>query len=98
MFVGLIWDMPPFPIWDTDTSNTLKSDLDSDVNFKWSVLFFGFGAGSAFADPVSAVLFMIPYWSLVLPLTILSAWLLLRKPGKSPEPVRQNPADNSQSS
>lgn len=98
LFFGLIWDMPPFSIWDTDQSNSLKRDLDSDANFKWSALFFGFGVGSAFNDPVSAALLMIPYWSLVLPLTILSAWLLLRKPGKFLEPVRQNPADNSQPS
>lgn len=98
LFFGLVWDMPPFPFWETDRSNKLKSDLEADANFKWSALLWGFGVGSALDDPVSAMLLMIPYWSLVMPLTILSAWLLLKKPRELPESAPQNLIHNRQSS
>ncbi len=37
------------------------------------------------------VLGLIPYWSLVLPLTLLSAWLLLSKPRQT-KPSTESPA------
>ncbi len=43
---------------------------------------FDFGAVHSFTGNVRAQFAKVPYWSLVLPLTLLSAWLILIKPRK----------------
>ena len=54
----------------------------------WKFRFCGFAAGyelcAANAQYERVDLWIAPYWSVVLPLAILSAWLLLSKPQKLP--------------
>ena len=53
---------------------------DSDLDFR----FAGFAFVSALAtwNDIRSSIWIIPYWSIVLPLTLLSAWLLLSPPRK----------------
>jgi hypothetical protein len=66
--------------WDTailaDDENLLD---DPDVTWDWQS--YGFRTGkSSNRDGSSSTIRIIPYWSIVIPLTLLSAYLLLRKP------------------
>lgn len=53
---------------------------DVEWRFDWA----GFTAGAAQnrfrAPPLRIDLHCVPYWAIVIPLTMLSAWLLLSKP------------------
>lgn len=51
--------------------------VSSGYTLSWSVLGF-----VIMTSPIE-FLIMVPYWSIVIPLTLLSAWLLLSKPRKS---------------
>lgn len=55
-----------------------KGEVDDEVG--WTVNYFGFYAGSAHNKQFGRGIVVVPYWSIVLPLTLLSAWLLLSKP------------------
>ena len=74
----------PLHLWGVDTTDrsamaddTLDSELRSVfVDFNWHFLGKGFGIGGG---PAVRVI-LLPYWSLVIPLTVLSAFLLLSKP------------------
>jgi hypothetical protein len=48
------------------------------LKWRWS----GFGMGTCLDGPHLHSLVAIPYWSIILPLTGISAWLLLTKPRK----------------
>jgi hypothetical protein len=73
-----------------------------DVDWRWDWAGFHFGGGKlkpfflAFAklDSGKAECSQIPYWSIVTPLTLLSAWLLLSKP-RTPNPKAEACADES---
>ena len=55
-----------------------------DIAWRFELAGFRFGAATAKDSPASRlVLWILPYWSLVLPLTLLSAWLILIKPRKA---------------
>ena len=64
---------------------------DGDVHWHWQLLGFDFGAASfeAFTKAQTGTfrqrdeIWQIPYWSIVLPLTLISLWLLLSKPRSS---------------
>lgn len=47
------------------------------IVFEWEWHFLGLGKGAFGDDPPY---WFVPYWSVVTPLTLLSAWLLLSKP------------------
>jgi hypothetical protein len=51
--------------------------------FTWRFQFLGFGIGlqpkALWAASASHTIWTVPYWFIVLPLTMLSAWLLLSK-------------------
>ena len=51
-----------------------------DIEVEWRMDWAGFAFGKA--NPISDRMawWIVPYWALVLPLTLLSAWLLLIKP------------------
>jgi hypothetical protein len=61
---------------------------DNDVEWKWRVI--GLGAGEKPVDIWSHgrryTFWIAPYWSIVIPVTLLPAWLLLSKP-KQPKPT-----------
>ena len=68
------WFINKLPIW----FGSLKSP---DVHWHWRCQ--GFGIGEVTTDRLTgtrSTLWSIPYWSLVAPLTMLSAYLLLTKP------------------
>jgi len=53
--------------------------LDRECSWRWC----GFGVGELKKDsskPLSLSFWSVPYWSIVLPLTLLSAYLLVSKP------------------
>lgn len=102
----LLWSQnyffaPPYPTWSTIPLQKHRPDTNYEFyNVKWTWRIGGFGFGARRIEitgrPVryqSAPVVTVPYWFLVLPLTLLSAWLLLlkrRQPTK-PEPS-QGPA------
>ncbi len=58
---------------------------ECETIWEWQSLGFCFGAAmhAFYGHPERAVYWLVPYWSLVLPLTLLSAWLILGKPRKA---------------
>lgn len=72
----LRWGLPratSFPWTEIDP-------LDSRVTWYWTSC--GFGIGEVPSTPLillPVTIFMVPYWSILIPLTLLSAWLLLSK-------------------
>lgn len=46
----------------------------------WHFLWCGIGLGTYSTPHADMTLFVVPYWSILLPLTLLSGCLLLRKP------------------
>ena len=60
-----------------------RADYYNDSNMVrrfWHWRFFGFAYGFFPADRQKAILFIVPYWSIVMPLTLLSAYLLFSNP------------------
>ncbi len=57
-------------------------DLFSPLDLDWEIRLFGFHFGHGVPRQVyiSHTFLVIPYWSIVIPLTLLSAWLLFSKP------------------
>lgn len=51
----------------------------NDNDTEWDLSVCGFGIGSSRTTPMTSM-WVISYWSIVPPLTLLSAWLLLSKP------------------
>lgn len=76
----------PIPAWNSSVlDNTISDDPEDEPIWRWRLI--GFEAGeftAAMTGSSSRVLFCsVPYWSIVLPLTLFSAWQLLssqRKP------------------
>jgi hypothetical protein len=72
------------PVWETEDPVSLDSE---DIGFHWEWRCIGFRHG-VFPNDGRRVWF-IPYWSIVLPLTAISAWLLLSK--QPPAKVKVQP-------
>ena len=58
----------------------LEKEPAEDFVWRWSFGGFVLGEYGAGPDSFSFSFIVVPYWSFVLPLTLLSAWLLLIKP------------------
>jgi hypothetical protein len=73
-----------FPMWDTcpQTDYAFFDDPKFDWNWRWA----GFGVGACYTE--AAVLWIVPYWSITVPLTLLSAYLILW-PGKRKPPAEK---------
>ncbi len=72
----------------SDLSEIVGFDRDPwfgyEVEWRWDGAGFHFGSGLYGGHGGSSVTsYRVPYWSLVLPLTLLSAWLILIKPRKA---------------
>lgn len=86
-FEELEWKASPgelkFESWKASRVTEL---FDNELEIYWNRLGFSSGGHKKMQDK----LFTIPYWSIVVPPTLLSAWLLLSKPpAKTPTvPVR----------
>lgn len=80
------------PRWYSTRIAGSREILDpwSDGQMEWQRRYAGFVIGSgyteALGEPVAKRLWIIPYWPLVLSLTLLSAYLLLWQPRKRTEP------------
>ena len=57
--------------------------LNNEVNWHWKTCGFEFGETTQHNSRVRSEFGVVPYWSIVIPLTLLSAWLLLIKPRSS---------------
>ena len=73
-----IWDI--FPTWQTSPSSGVKP-LDNNRHVKWSLQWRDFGIGGNYQDYPDYLLLEVhaPYWLITIPLTALSAYLLLTK-------------------
>lgn len=64
-----------------------NSSVLPDLGWRWHCGDFHFAQRDVWQQNADQYTIMIPYWSLVLPLTLLSAYLLLSKPrSKKPDP------------
>ena len=75
--------MPPFPGWTRIRINVAgdPANESEEDGLRWHWKCCGFGVYDWVDEPVRAI--EIPHWSVVLPLTALSAYLLLTKPRKA---------------
>ena len=72
-----------FPVWEASKASNLDAFLDR-ANLRCSWRRCGFGVGEMKAGPADRhTIWVIPYWVIVIPLTLLSAYLLLAKPRTS---------------
>ena len=74
------YEMPPLPGWTRIRIDVTGDPVDAteDDGLRWHWKWCGFGVYDWASEPVRAI--EIPHWSVVLPLTVLSAYLLLIKP------------------
>ena len=71
--------------WFVDMDGERMEWKNMTVEWQWSWGMFSFGAGTRLHERVE--LYTFPYWSVVIPLTLLSAYLILWKPRKrDPQP------------
>jgi len=82
-----------FPKFATTEADGFQENLDRQFEWHWRVLGFGHGESiRGLRSPRGFQIWAIPYWSIVIPLTLLTAYLLLakprpNKPKKTIEPV-----------
>lgn len=57
------------------------------ISWYWHWQAWGFRFGHCDVSGFEIVTWQVPYWSVVIPLTLLSAYLLLSKPRQSKQPV-----------
>lgn len=69
------------PTWETFKAETFPALFPASAGYSWSWRFREFGQLRHSSGRV--VVWIIPYWSIVIPLSLLSAWLLLTKAGHS---------------
>lgn len=80
--------LPRWKTLDPSIARELVLDLDGlleSPSIRWRWKWQGIGMGELIEEPGTSNVwhFLIPYWSIVLPLTLLSAWLLLSKPRRT---------------
>lgn len=66
-------------VWKDPVTRTLNYPSQGDTEIEWTHQFGGFGFGKYLQDEPFAFHFKtwrIPYWSVVMPLSVISAWLL----------------------
>lgn len=68
------------PYWEIQPASA-PGELESELVtfFTWRFRWFGFGFGDSKNRDDSVCVFVVPYWSVVLPLPLLSTCLLLRR-------------------
>ena len=74
-----------FPVWEASENSTLDGFL-AKANLRCSWRRYGFGSGELnvdSSDRFQHTIWIIPYWSIVIPLALISVWLLLGKPRAS---------------
>ena len=88
---GNLYCVPPIPElmnWEWwpewSVQNVVAADEESSfgpVKWRWRLVGFGIGAFTLFRQNFLVILF--PYWSLVIPLTLLTAYLLFSPVGRA---------------
>src|SRR5262249_41942365 len=78
-------------------SGRTKGESLSSLSFSSLISPWSFDAGSTSVLPAndSPDTYWVPYWSVAIPLTLLSTWLILSKPRQrrmSPEPITDKAA------
>ena len=78
---GGIGASSPFYFQSTPVTDYRGSSprIEDTLKWQWEWAGFGFGAGGTHLVGMSAKAWMVPYWSLILPLTLISSWLLCSK-------------------
>ena len=86
----LKWSAIPGHYWrGPDPNNPWQPIPFGQNKIDWSFQWNGFEIGDVLTTPVTGPsqtwmqFWQVPYWSIVIPLTLLSTWLLLSKSGKS---------------
>ena len=90
---------PIFPEWNTfpySEKNKIRNAHETaGINWNWRVL--GFGYGTLETKNKTRVTFrIVPYWSVTIPLTLISFWLLLSKSRQSTRRKSTEPYDGPQ--
>ena len=85
-------DVMCFPEWHQKPPNA-DFDLLAAYKVKWRWRFFGCGTGDP--DANNAVLRLVSYRSIVIPLSLLSAWLLLSKLRSKPATIQSTVDDSA---
>lgn len=87
----------PGPRWKSKAISPFGAFYQVDVirDLKWCG--FRYRDGELISSHFPSQLLIAPYWSLVIPLTVASAWLLLSKPRQAttPEPTPTTDPDNA---
>ena len=88
------YEMPPRPGWTRILIDVMGEPVNEseDDGLRWHWKWCGFGVYDWDNEPVRAI--EIPHWSVVLPLTVLSAYLLLTKPRKATREGTSEPVPN----
>jgi hypothetical protein len=100
LFLGRIWYQSPdaaeiddgerdyrYPQWSVSYDSEFPN---GDLRFIWHLCGFGVYERCPNDPNNGGLRLLIPYWSIVIPLTLLSAYLLLSKPRQS---IQQKPAE-----
>ena len=97
----LKWSSMPGHYWMGPTPNNPWQPIPFAQNkIDWSFRWNGFESGDVLTTPVTGPsqtwmqFWQVPYWSIVLPLTLISAFLLLSKPRKSIQTKTAQPVAN----
>jgi hypothetical protein len=79
---------------ELDPSGTYEPFSTRDASWHWHCRLGGFEMGrmNGLGIVCDQTVLMVPYWSIVIPLTLLSPWLLLSKPRQTPPKQTAEPA------
>jgi hypothetical protein len=96
---GSVPNVTPSVDWESAVISTRKTPSDFFGNksscWRWRYCGFGYGESESGAENNSILkLLFFPYWSIVVPLTLLSAWLLLSKVRQKQNAPPQAPGEN----
>ena len=81
---GATWKVPSFGSAVISKNDPLAPASLDDSSHSWSRYWLGFSIWQkTYWDFYQSTLYVIPYWSVVIPLTLASAFLLLTKPRQS---------------
>lgn len=78
--------------WVSESGQVVNSQLSFDVSkdfahakrhLQWCGFHFAESEGNVAARRIQFAVWTVPYWSITVPLTLISLWLLLSKPRKS---------------
>ena len=68
--------------------------IEDTLVWQWKWGGFGYGAGKTHLKGMSARVWIIPCWSVIIPLTVIATFLLLSRPRKSDQKKLTDPTAN----